>query len=99
MLRAPLLPALAPEPACGARDGAGLTPPTADQIAGMPVKGGRTGLARHRVRHPGDRRGQVPVPYGHPRRAIHARAWAVELETISASRSRFSDPHNIAKAL
>ena len=40
MLRAPLLLALAPEPACGARDGhgAGLTPPTAGQIAGMPVK-------------------------------------------------------------
>ena len=40
MLRAPLLLALAPEPAYGARDGdgAGLTPPTASQIAGMPVK-------------------------------------------------------------
>ena len=40
MLRAPLLLALAPEPASGARDGdgAGLTPPTAGQIAGMPVK-------------------------------------------------------------
>ncbi len=38
MLRAPLLLALAPEPACGARDGAGLTPPTAGQIAGRPVQ-------------------------------------------------------------
>jgi hypothetical protein len=40
MLRASLLLALAPEPACGARDGdgAGLTPPAAGQIAGTPVK-------------------------------------------------------------
>jgi len=39
-LWAPLLLALAPEPACGARDGDGaeLTPPTAGQITGMPVK-------------------------------------------------------------
>ncbi len=40
MLRAPLLPALTPEPACCARDSdrPGLTPPTAGQIARMPVK-------------------------------------------------------------
>ena len=40
MLRAPLLLALAPEPACGARDGdgAGLTPPAAGEIADLPVK-------------------------------------------------------------
>ena len=34
---------------------------------------GRASLARRRVRHLGDRRGQVPVPYSHPTRC---RPWA-----------------------
>ncbi len=69
MLRAPLLLALAPEPACGARDGdgAGLTPPTAGQIAGIPV----TGVARsrfHTATHP------VPVVRGSPVRPLFVTA-------------------------
>ena len=73
MLRARLLLALAPEPACGARAGDGAGAHAACCRPERRPRHGRAGLARRRVRHPGDRRGQVPVLYSHPRGAGRAR--------------------------
>ena len=76
MLRAPLLLARAPEPAYGARDGAGAGAHAAycrpdRRHAGQGA--GEQTQRDARVRNPGDRRDQVPVRHGHPRGAGRAR--------------------------